>query len=87
MEHESDDDTNCNRCARYGHHRIGKGTGGLGNKNTSGNNPINSTAKIGQNTKKSPKDLRGRCHSNSSKKKSADAGVKHFQKSKIIIMI
>ena len=36
MEHESDGDTNCNWCTRYSHQRIGKGTGGLGNKRTNG---------------------------------------------------
>ena len=34
MEHESDGNTNCNWCTRYSHQRIGKETGGLGNKRT-----------------------------------------------------
>ena len=58
MEHESDGDTNCNRCAQYNDQRISKGTGGLGNKRTSGDNPNYSIIKIGQNTKKGPGDLR-----------------------------
>ena len=58
MEHESDGDTNCNWCTWYSHQRIGKGTGRIGNKNTSGDHPNNSTVKIGQNTEKSPGDLR-----------------------------
>ena len=31
MEHESDNDTNCNCCGWYSHQRIGAGTGGLKN--------------------------------------------------------
>ena len=58
MEHESDGDTNCNRCTWYGHRRIGKGTGGLGNKRTCGTYLNDSIMKTGQNTKKSPEDLR-----------------------------
>ena len=36
------------------HQRIGKGTGRIGNKNTRGDHPNDSTVKIGQNTEKSP---------------------------------
>ena len=54
MEHESDD-INCNWCAQYNHQRIGTGTGGFGNKTTSGDYSI---VEIGQNTKKSHRDLR-----------------------------
>ena len=57
MDRESDGDTNCNRCARYSHHRIGKETGGLGNKRTSGDHPNYSFIKIGKNTEKCPGDL------------------------------
>ena len=38
-EHESNGDTKCNLYARYCHQRIGKGTGGLGNKRMSGDQP------------------------------------------------
>ena len=38
---------------------IGKGTGRLGNKGTSGNHPVYSINYIGQNTEKNPGDLRG----------------------------
>ena len=58
MEHESDGDTNSNLCARYSHETIGKGTGKIGNKNMSGDHPNNSTVEIGQNTEKSPGDLK-----------------------------
>ena len=58
MEHESDGDTNCNRYAQYNYQRIGKGTGRVGNKNTSGGNLSDSTVKISQNIEKSPGDLR-----------------------------
>ena len=53
MEHESDGDTKCNWSAQNSHHRIGIGTGGLGNKRTSGEHPNNSI-KIDQNTEKNP---------------------------------
>ena len=36
MDHEGDDDTNCNWYARNNLHRTGKETGRLGNKRTSG---------------------------------------------------
>ena len=36
MEHESNDDTNCNWYSWYSHQRIDKSTGGHGNKRTSG---------------------------------------------------
>ena len=58
MEHESDGDTNCNWCSRYSHQWFGTGTGGLGNKWTSGDHPKYSIIKINQNTEKSPGDLR-----------------------------
>ena len=58
MEHESDGDTNCNWGSWYGHQRIGTETGGLGNKKTSGNHLNYSIVQIGQNTEKSPGDLR-----------------------------
>ena len=48
MEHESDGDTNS----------IDIGSGGLGNKSTFGDRPKYSIVEIGQNTKKSPGDLR-----------------------------
>ena len=37
---------------------FGKGTGGLGNSRTIGDDPNYSIVKIGQNTEKSPGDLR-----------------------------
>ena len=58
MEHESDGDTNCNWRARHGHQMIVTGNGELANKKTSGNPPNYSIVEIGQNTKKSPGDLR-----------------------------
>ena len=58
MHQESDGDTNYNWRARYSHQRIGTGTGGLGNKRTSEDHPNYSIIYIGQNTKKSPGDLR-----------------------------
>ena len=57
MEYESHGNTNCNKCARYSHQRIGKGTGGLGNKRMSGDHPNYSIIKIGQNAERSPGDL------------------------------
>ena len=57
MGHESDGDTNYNWCNRYSHRRIDTGTGGLGNKRTSGNHPNSSIFEINYNSK-SPGDLR-----------------------------
>ena len=45
-------------CTRCSHQRIGTGTEGIGNKRTSGDHPNNSIIEIGQNTEKSPGDLR-----------------------------
>ena len=59
MDHESDDDINCNWCSRYSHQRIGTGTGRLGNKKTSEDHPNNYIIEIGRNTDKSSGDLRG----------------------------
>ena len=58
MEHESDSNTNYNQCTRYSIQGIGTETGGLGNKNTWGDDPNNSIVKIGQDTEKSPGDFR-----------------------------
>ena len=58
MAHESDGDTNYNRCTRYSHQRIDKRTGGLGNKRVNGDRPNYSIIKIGQNTEKSPGEVR-----------------------------
>ena len=58
MEHESDSDTNCTWCARYSHQRIGTGAGRLGNKSMRGDHPNYNIIEIGQNTEKSPGDLK-----------------------------
>ena len=58
LEHESDDDTNFNWCSQYSHQRIDTRTGRLGNKKTSGDHPNNSIFEVGENTAKSPGDLR-----------------------------
>ena len=47
-----------NISALVSHQRIGTGTGRLGNKRTSGDHPNYRIVEIGQNTKKSPGDLR-----------------------------
>ena len=49
---ESDGDTDCKWNAWYSHQRIGTGTGGLGNKRTSGDHPNYTIVEISQNTKK-----------------------------------
>ena len=66
---------------------VTEGTGGLGNKRTSGDHPSESIVEIGQNTEKSSEDLMRRCHSDSNGKPSAYAGVKSYQKSRIIMLI
>ena len=65
MELEGNGDSNCYKCARYSHQRIGKGTGTLGNERererkimTSGDHPNYSIIKISRNTEESPVDLR-----------------------------
>ena len=58
MEYESDVYTNYNWCSWYSHQRIGTGTGRLGNKRTSGDHPNKYITEIGQNTEKSPGDLK-----------------------------
>ena len=58
MKHKSDGDTNCNWRARYSHQKIATGTGGLGNKRTSGYHPNYSIVEMGQNTKTSCGNLR-----------------------------
>ena len=58
MEQESDSNTNCNRCTRYSHHQnISKRIVGIRIKSTSGDHP-NYTVKIGQNTEKSPRNVK-----------------------------
>ena len=57
MEHEKDGDTNSNWFSWYSHQRINKGTGGLGNKRTSGDHQDYSIAEIGQITEESPGKL------------------------------
>ena len=42
----------------YSHRRINKGTGEIGNKRTSGDHPNYYIIENGQNTEKSPEDLR-----------------------------
>ena len=54
LKHESDDYTNCNWCPYYNHKGINKGTGGLGNKRTSGDHPNYCTTEMGQNIEKRP---------------------------------
>ena len=56
MEHEGDGEGNCDWCTWD--RRIGKGTGWLVNKRTSRDHPNYRIIKIGQNTEKSPRDLR-----------------------------
>ena len=58
MEDEGDNHSNCNWCFRYRKNRVIKGTGGLGSWGTSGHHPNNSIIENGQNTGKSPRDLR-----------------------------
>ena len=53
VEHECDGDTNWNWCER-----IDNGTGGFGNKRTTGDHSNDSLIGSDQNTKESPGDLR-----------------------------
>ena len=58
MEHEDDSDTNYNWWGWYSHQKIAEGTGGLRGKRVSGYHPNDSIIEIGQNTEKSPGELR-----------------------------
>ena len=58
MEHRNDVNTNYNWCSWYSHRSVIKETGGLGNKRTSGYHPNYNIIEIGQNTEKSPEDLK-----------------------------
>ena len=57
MEHEGDDDTNCNRCARNNPQKISKETRKVGNR-INRDHPNYSILKISLNTEKNPKELR-----------------------------
>ena len=57
-KHESGGYTNCQWCSWYSHRRIIKGTGGLGNKRTSGGHPNYYIIDNSLNTEKSPGNLR-----------------------------
>ena len=88
MEREGDSATNCNWYTRNNPQSISKRTGRLGNKRSSKDHPDYSIVKISQNIKKSPKRHEETCcHSNSRGKLSANAGVKNYHRSKIIIII
>ena len=58
MEHEGNNYTNCNWYIWYSNKRIIKETGGLGSWRPSGDHPNNNIIEDGQNTEKSPGDLR-----------------------------
>ena len=58
MEHEIDCGIICSWCTRNSLQRLGKWTGRIGNRRASQDHPDNSIAKIGQNTEKSPVDLK-----------------------------
>ena len=76
MEEAGDNYTNCNWCVWNGHKRITQGSGGLGSWWMSGNHPNYYIIENGQNTEKSPGDLRSLAV-NSSKRPSANADVKN----------
>ena len=58
MEHEGNNYTNRDWCSWYSHQRIIKGTGGLGGWKTSEDHPNYSIIENGQNTEKSPGDMK-----------------------------
>ena len=88
MERKGDGSTSCNRCLRINPKRIGKKTVRFGIKRASGDHLDNRIIKIRQNTEKCSEELEETyCHSASSEKPSANAGVKKSQKSKIITIV
>ena len=58
MEHECDGDINCNWCTRGDHIRLAKGVGRVGKLRTGGDHLKSGIVKVGQNTEKSPGDMR-----------------------------
>ena len=58
MEHAGDNYTYCNWCVWNSNQRIAKGTREPGSWRTSGDHLNDSTVENGQNTKKSPGDMR-----------------------------
>ena len=87
MEHESDSDTNCNRCTQTSQQRIVTGIGGPGNKGTNGDYPHYNIIKIVQYIERIPGDLRRLIRFKLQWKTSANVGVKYSQRSIIIIII
>ena len=84
MDHEGDGDTSCNWCTWNNPQRIDKGTRRHRNQRTSRDHRDYRIIKIGQNTEKSSGDLsRLTVTHKSGEKSSANASVKHFQKSEI----
>ena len=77
MGYESDSDTNCNWCTQYSHQSISTG---------SSDYPNYSIVEIGQNTEKSPGDLRF-VVTQILMKNQANTGVKNSQREIIIIII
>ena len=58
MEYEGDCDTNYNWCTWNNTQRISKGAGGVRNQRMSLDHPNHSIVEVGQNTEKSPGDIR-----------------------------
>ena len=58
MEHEGDGGTKCNWSAQNNLHRVGNGDGRFRNQRMNTDHADYSIVKIGQNTEKSPGDLR-----------------------------
>ena len=58
MEHESDDYINCNWCSWHSNQKMGTMSGGLGKNGTGGDCLNCSIVDFGQNTEKSPGDLK-----------------------------
>ena len=58
IEHGDDCDTNCNWCTQNDPQRLVKGTGRVGNRKSSRDHPNYDIVYIGQNTAKSPGDVR-----------------------------
>ena len=83
VDHESYDYTNCNWCSWYCHQRTATRTEELGKKGTGGDCPNYSNVEIGQNTEKSPGDLRRLAVTQIPvEKPSANADVENSQETK-----
>ena len=88
VEHKRNSDTNSNWCTWNGPERFGKGAGSVENRKTSRDHPNYDRVNTGQNTEKSPGDLRRLAATKTVYERlSACAGVEKLTRNMIIVPI